>query len=200
MPDYLLVEMQRQRLEETERTARASGRGPSGCATVRKAQSVAARVMTRARACAALGREMTMSKGADVMIGFRNSRSGREVAMTAARTTSSGMGSERTDRGRQFGRRLVEVFGEIGAAIEAQPGASAERRSKPVPKPNEQRRKEFEMRSIAQSKRVAALVGAPALALERRRWPSARWEGAPTAGGSRRSCTAAASPSQARPR
>jgi hypothetical protein len=68
-----------------------------------------------------------MSKGAETMIGFRNSRSRRDVAV-AARTMSGGTGSERTDRGRQFGRRLVEVFGEVGAAIEAQPGASAERR------------------------------------------------------------------------
>ncbi len=62
------------------------------------------------------------------MIGFRNSRSRRDAAVAAARTVSDGTGSERTDRGRQFGRRLVEVFGEVGAAIEAQPGASAERR------------------------------------------------------------------------
>jgi len=69
-----------------------------------------------------------MSKGAEVMIGFRNSRDRRDLALTAARTASGGTGSERTDRGRHFGRRLVEVFGEVGAAIEAQPGASGERR------------------------------------------------------------------------
>jgi len=62
------------------------------------------------------------------MIGFRNSRSRRDVSLATARTMGGGTGSERTDRDRHFGRRLVEIFGEVGAAIEAQPGASAERR------------------------------------------------------------------------
>ena len=62
------------------------------------------------------------------MIGFRNSRSRRDSGLAAARTMGGGTGNERTDRDRHFGRRLVEVFGEVGAAIEAQPGSSGERR------------------------------------------------------------------------
>ena len=69
-----------------------------------------------------------MSKGVEVMIGFRSWRGRREGAMASARMVSDGTGADRTDRDRQFGRRLVEVLGEVGAAIETQPGASGERR------------------------------------------------------------------------
>lgn len=62
------------------------------------------------------------------MIGFRSSRSRHDESLAAARTASGGLGSERTDRDRQFGRRLVAVLGEVGAIIESRPGASGERR------------------------------------------------------------------------
>ncbi len=62
------------------------------------------------------------------MIGFRSTRSRHDAAGAAARSTGDGAGTERTDRDRHFGRRLAVLLGEVGAAIEAQPGASAERR------------------------------------------------------------------------
>ena len=62
------------------------------------------------------------------MIGFRSTRSRYEAAVASARGTGDGIGVERTDRDRRFGRRLTGLLGELGAAIEAQPGASAERR------------------------------------------------------------------------
>ncbi len=62
------------------------------------------------------------------MIGFRSTRSPRDAAVTSARGMGDGLGSERTDRDRRFGRRLAGLLGELGGAIEAQPGASAERR------------------------------------------------------------------------
>jgi hypothetical protein len=62
------------------------------------------------------------------MIGFRSSRSARDAAVSAARGVGDGMGTERTDRDRRFGRRLVELLGEVGAAIEEQPWDRAERR------------------------------------------------------------------------
>jgi len=62
------------------------------------------------------------------MIGFRSTRSTRDAVVAAARGAGDGIGTERTDRDRHFGRRLVGLLGEVGAAIEAQPGASAERR------------------------------------------------------------------------
>ena len=69
-----------------------------------------------------------MSKGVEVMIGFRSSRSRRDGIVASARMVSDGAGAERTDRDRRFGRRLVELLGEVGAAIEAEPNASGERR------------------------------------------------------------------------
>ena len=62
------------------------------------------------------------------MIGFRSTRSPHDARLSAARGAGDGIGAERTDRGRRFGRRLMGLLGEVGAAIEEQPGASAERR------------------------------------------------------------------------
>ncbi len=63
------------------------------------------------------------------MIGFRSARSAREGADGAARGAGVGAGSDHTDRDRPFGRRLVAIVGEIGAAM-ATPrgGSSGERR------------------------------------------------------------------------
>jgi hypothetical protein len=64
------------------------------------------------------------------MIGFRSSRSARHGADGAiAQGVGVGAGSEHTDRDRSFGRRLVDIVGEIGSAISTpRGGSSGERR------------------------------------------------------------------------
>ena len=71
-----------------------------------------------------------MGKGAEAMIGFRSARSTRHGADGAAgHGVGVGAGSEHTERDRPFGRRLVGLIGEVGAALSTpRGGSSGERR------------------------------------------------------------------------
>jgi hypothetical protein len=63
------------------------------------------------------------------MMGFRSSRSTRNGSDAGARGTEVGFDSDRTDRDRSFGRRLVGIVGEVGSAISTpRGGSSSERR------------------------------------------------------------------------
>ena len=63
------------------------------------------------------------------MIGFRSARGGCDATGGAAHTMGPGAGNDRTNRDRPFGRRLADIIGEIGAAIETpRGGSSGERR------------------------------------------------------------------------
>jgi len=63
------------------------------------------------------------------MIGFRSARGRRDGADGSDHATGPGAGNDRTSRDRPFGRRLAEIVGEIGAAMETpRGGSSGERR------------------------------------------------------------------------
>jgi hypothetical protein len=63
------------------------------------------------------------------MIGFRSARSARDGADGKAQGAGVGVGNDHTERDRPFGRRLVGIVGEIGAAMSTpRGGSSGERR------------------------------------------------------------------------